>query len=227
MISTGFPQLDLATGIQGVPCSALTEISGPEGSGKTTLCLRLLAQATQQGLDCAWIDADHTFDPAYARRWGIDPEHVYYAGPESAETALDILERLVHSGALAAVVLDSINALTLEADLNRSLKPGEPTPTDPLISRALRNLSSGPLRRSQTALVVTNRSDPAMSAVYHGLAGNPARLALTLQAHLRLRLAPQGEGERIQVRVIKNEFTGIFETTELDLFNNNGMINVD
>lgn len=223
-IPTGWKALDFALGSGGIPLGKLTEISGPAESGKTSLALSIVAQANRLGLTCAWIDADHTFDLGYARKRGVLPDRVLYSDPPDAEQALGILEALVRTADLGLIVLDSANGLIPHAELQQELGKTGTIPYDPLLSRTLSAITQ-PLRQANIALLITSLADQSLSRVYHGLSANPARLALGLRASLRLRLRRLADSCRVEIRIIKNDFTATFARLELDLFNNDGMIN--
>jgi recombination protein RecA len=177
------------------------------------------------------IDTEHTLEPSYAARCGVQVDSLYISEPETAEEALEILEILAGSGSMDVVVVDSVTALTSRAELAASLGEATPASSDSLLSLTLQKLSA-PLRRSNTTVIFTNQIRPGKNVVYHQLAANPSRLALKLHATLRLELRViqpiknnnQIIGDRIRVRVVKNQFAPCIQSAELDIIYNVGMI---
>ncbi|MBN1146514.1 MAG: DNA recombination/repair protein RecA [Anaerolineales bacterium] len=229
-IPSGSLRLDAALGIGGLARGQFVEISGGESSGKTTLCQHIIAEAQKLGGLCAFIDADHSLDPAYAASCGVDPEKLYLAEPQHAEQALDILETLAQAGEMAVIVLDSLTALTPRRELQISLGKGAADRSQELLARSLRRLSAV-IRRKRAVLIFTSRVEQNISAAYHDLSANPDRLALKLHAGQRLALETvdfireNGEisGIQVQVRVIKNKFAPSLHTIKLDIMYNNGI----
>jgi len=235
--STGSLGLDIALGIGGIPSGAIVEINAPAGSGKTTLTYHLIAEAQKLRGYCAFIDADRAFDCNLARRCGVQLELLYYSQPEHAEQAFDIIETLSGSGAFSVIVLDSLNSLVTYQELAgpwRALT----TQTDEdlldidsaLLAGSLRRLSSM-LRRCGVSVVFTNQATSGMSAIYHQLAEHPARMALKLQASIRLRLMSvanllsdaRGSGLRIRARVIKNKYFPCLQSVDFDIIYHQGI----
>jgi recombination protein RecA len=231
-IPTGSLRLDLALGTGGILRGQIIEIAGPAASGKTTLCQHILAEAQKLGGICAYIDADQTLDPAYARRCGVDIERLYVCNPLSEEQALDVTESLLGSGALAVVVVDSVTSLVPQADLERHFGESPSRAEDQLLSKALPRISRL-ARQSGATLILTNRRTPRLAAVYCNLAGNPFGLAIKLQASTRLDLRTldlirnKGRitGRRVQIRVVKHKFVPSHCTLELDIMYNEGIEN--
>lgn len=227
-ISTGFPALDQALGTGGIPRGCFVEIAGPESSGKTSLCLSILAQV-QQGSEAGFIDTDHTLDPRYAGNCGVDIDHLILCEPVHAEQALDILERLAASGALAVIVLDSLTHLVPQAELSAPLDTAQESEQtqdkiDAMLALSLQRLSQT-IQRTQTTLIFTRQTSYRRGAIYHHLAYNPARLAMNLHAALRLELSTKGPihangqvvGHKIAVKTIKNRFSPCRQSIELDI----------
>lgn len=231
VIPTGSLGLDIALGIGGIPRGQIVEIAGDEGCGKTTLCLHIVAEAQRQGGTCAFIDSDGSLDPQYALHCGVDPDRLYVAKPEHAQSALIILDTLVRSGEFPVVVLDSIAALVSQEELAADLGEELSKRSDELISLTLRNLSNE-IKSTKSTVIFTNRIKYGMSTIYHGLSENPARLALKMHTGIRLTLRhldyirQEGEflGIHIQIQVIKNKFASQLNTSELDIYYNNGII---
>ncbi|MGH2619171.1 MAG: recombinase RecA, partial [Anaerolineales bacterium] len=155
-IPTGSLTLDLALGVGGIPRGRVSEIYGPEASGKTTLCQHIVAESQRQGGLVAYIDMEHALDPSYAARCGVDIDNLYIAQPDTGEQALEITETLVRSGAIDVVVVDSVAALVPRAEIEGDM--GEPTMglQARLMSQALRKLS-GAIKQTNTAVVFTNQ----------------------------------------------------------------------
>lgn len=229
-IPSGSLQLDIALGCGGIPRGLLVEISGPETSGKTTLCQHITAEAQKSGGVCGWIDADGTLNPAYAQRCGVDIENLYVSTPSSAEQAVEISEKLARSGAMALVVMDSVSALVPEIELITPLGVTSSQPIDNLLSPSLRRITTA-IRKSGTTVIFTNNIKRGIGVVYHNLSSNPSRLALKLFAGLRIALSPgpvirdskQIMGNIIQVRILKNESVPCFHTIKFDIMYNDGI----
>ena len=229
-IPSGSLRLDIALGTGGLARGQFVEISGGESSGKTTLCQHIIAEAQKLGGLCAFIDVDHCLDPAYAARCGIDPQKLYIAEPQHAEQALEILEALARAGEIAVIVLDSLTALAPRRELQISLGKGAANRSPGLLSHSLRRLNNL-IRRNRATLIFTSRVEPKISAAYHDLSANPARMALKLHAGQRLALETVGyirtdgeiSGVQVQVRVIKNKFAPCLPTIKLDIMYNNGI----
>jgi recombination protein RecA len=230
VISTGSLRLDLALGIGGIPRGEFVEISGAVSSGKTTLCQHIIAEAQKLGEVCGWIDVDHTLDPKYALRCGINAEHLFISEPEKAEQALGILETLAGAGGIAVVVLDSVTSLISQDEFESALDESTQTLVDRQLSLTLRRLYKV-IHNNGTIVVFTDQFKTGISSVYHNLSRNPAQLALKLHAALRLELESLQSiqenrtvvGNRIQVRVIKNHFAPCFHRTRFDIMYNNGI----
>ena len=154
-IPTGFPTLDKALGIGGLPCGRVVDIFGPEGSGKTTLCLHVIAEAQRRGGVALFIDSEHGLDLLWAQRCGVDTDALYISQPDSAEVALEIVEAMVRAG-VSVIVVDSAAALTPRAEIETEMGDHHPGLMAALMSQALRKLV-GPLRRHKTLLLFTNQ----------------------------------------------------------------------
>ena len=188
-----------------------------------------MTDATATGL-CAFIDVDHSLDPAYAARCGVDPKKLFVAQPQHAEQALDSLETLARAGEMAVIVLDSLTALTPRRELQISLGRDTADRSQDLLSRSLRRLNSV-IRRNRATLIFTSQMEQKISAAYHNLSANPARLALKLQAGQRLALETAGfireageiVGVQVHIRVIKNKFAQCLHAIKLDIMYNRGI----
>ncbi|NLG55325.1 MAG: DNA recombination/repair protein RecA, partial [Rhodococcus sp.] len=156
VISTGSLAIDLAIGVGGIPRGRVTEIYGPESSGKTTLCLHTIAEAQRMGGVCAFVDMEHALDPVYSQRLGVDVDNLYISQPDTGEQALEITDALVRSGAVDVVVLDSVAALVPRAELEGEMGDSHMGLQARLMSQALRKLS-GAIKQSNCAVLFTNQ----------------------------------------------------------------------
>src|SRR3989304_5379626 len=155
-IPSGSLALDLALGVGGIPRGRVTEIYGPEASGKTTICQPIAAEAQRRGGTCAYIDMEHALDPSYAARCGVDIENLYISQPDTGEQALEIAETLVRSGAVDLVVIDSVAALVPRSEIEGDMGDATMGMQARLMSQALRKLS-GAIKQTNTAVVFTNQ----------------------------------------------------------------------
>ena len=198
-ISTGCISLDIALGIGGIPRGRVTEIYGPEASGKTTLCQHIVAESQKIGGVCAFIDMEHALDPSYAAKVGVDIENMYISQPDTGEQALEIADSLVRSGAIDVIVVDSVAALVPRAELEGDMGDATMGNQARLMSQALRKLS-GAIKQSNTAMVFTNQLRQKIGVMF----GNPETTtggqALKYYASVRLdvrRLQAIKSGQQI------------------------------
>lgn len=231
VISTGCLPLDVALGVGGIPRGRITEIFGPEASGKTTVCLHVIAEAQKAGGAVAFVDAEHALDPERAKSIGVDLDNLLISQPDSGEQALEITETLIRSGAVDVIVVDSVAALVPKSELEGNMGDASMGVQARLMSQALRKLTAV-ISKSKTALMFTNQMRQKIGVFFGNPETTPGGLALKFYSSIRIDLRRTGNiknadgvivGSTHRAKIVKNKVASPFKEAEFEIMNVGGV----